>query len=49
MLFATPIAGELVKHGYIAAACFAGTCLIVGSCLIAAARFSQSRNLFARI
>ncbi|KAK1808929.1 hypothetical protein LTR12_016711 [Friedmanniomyces endolithicus] len=48
-LFATPIAGELIKNGYIAPSCFAGAMLLVGGCSIAGSRFSQSRSLTARI
>ncbi|KAK3109496.1 hypothetical protein LTR53_017197 [Teratosphaeriaceae sp. CCFEE 6253] len=49
MLFATPIAGELIKHGYIAPAAFGGATLFVGACLITAARLCLSRDWTARI
>ncbi|KAK5122335.1 hypothetical protein LTR85_004246 [Meristemomyces frigidus] len=48
-LFGTPIAGEIVKHGYLALSCFSGAMLMAGACLIAASRLCQSRSLTARI
>ncbi|KAK5132611.1 hypothetical protein LTR08_008810 [Meristemomyces frigidus] len=48
-LFGTPIAGELVKYGYLALSCFSGAMLLAGASLIAASRLCQSRSLTARI
>jgi len=48
-LFGTPIAGELVKSGYLALSCFSGTTLIAGACLIAASRFYQDRRFTAKV
>ena len=48
-LFGTPIAGELVKSGYLATSCFAGAMLMVGGVLLGAARMAKSRKLFAKV
>lgn len=48
-LFGTPIAGELVKDGYLGLSCFSGAMLLAGACLIAASRLQQNRSLKARI
>ncbi|KAI6821617.1 MFS monocarboxylate transporter [Hortaea werneckii] len=48
-LFATPIAGQLVKHGFLPVSCFAGATMFVGGCLIAASRLAQNRDIRARV
>ncbi|KAK4928033.1 hypothetical protein LTR49_005232 [Elasticomyces elasticus] len=48
-LVSTPIAGELIKHGYIAPSMFCGAMLLVGGCLITLSRLAQSRSWTARI
>lgn len=48
-LFGTPIAGVLVKHGYVALSCYSGALLLAGACLIAASRLWQTRSLTARL
>lgn len=43
-----PISGELAgKYGYLALSIYSGVSLMVGSMLLAAARFVQSKELFA--
>ncbi|KAK5677622.1 hypothetical protein LTR17_027703 [Elasticomyces elasticus] len=48
-LVSTPIAGELIKHGYIAPSMFCGAMLMVGGCLITLSRLAQDRSWTARI
>jgi hypothetical protein len=47
-LFGTPIAGELVKSGYVALSAFAGATMLVGAVLVLGARLSRNRNLLAK-
>ncbi|KAK4610509.1 Agnestins efflux protein AgnL12 [Fulvia fulva] len=48
-LFGTPIAGELVKYGYIALSCFSGSALMVGGVFIACSRLAQDRRILAQV
>ncbi|OQN96693.1 hypothetical protein B0A48_17333 [Cryoendolithus antarcticus] len=48
-LFGSPIAGALLKHGYIALACWSGSLLLAGAVLIGASRFVQDRRIMARV
>lgn len=47
-LFGTPIAGELVKSGYLALSMFAGAAMLVGAVLVSFARLARNRNLLAK-
>ncbi|KAK4496648.1 hypothetical protein PRZ48_012630 [Zasmidium cellare] len=48
-LFGTPIAGELVKSGYLALSCFAAATLLVGGVLLGLARLAKDRRLFVKV
>ncbi|KAF2159683.1 hypothetical protein M409DRAFT_29845 [Zasmidium cellare ATCC 36951] len=47
-LFGTPIAGELVKSGYLALSMFAGATMLVGAVLVLFARLGRSPKLLAK-
>ncbi|KAK4502647.1 hypothetical protein PRZ48_006073 [Zasmidium cellare] len=47
-LFGTPIAGELVKSGYLALSMFAGATMLVGAVLVLFARLARNRKLLAK-
>jgi MFS family permease len=48
-LFGTPIAGALVRHGYLALSCFAGAMLITGAVFLAGARIAVGKKLLAKV
>lgn len=48
-LFGTPIAGELVKRGYVSLSCFAATMLVAGGIMLTITRLLQQKRLFAKI
>lgn len=47
-LFGTPIAGALVKEGYLALSMFSGGIMAVGAVLVLGARLARNRNLLAK-
>lgn len=49
-LFGAPISGRLIgQYGYLALSMFSGATLVVGSVLIACARFVQERRILAAV
>ncbi|KAF2160387.1 hypothetical protein M409DRAFT_70538 [Zasmidium cellare ATCC 36951] len=48
-LFGTPIAGELVKGGYLALSCFAAATLLVGGVLLGLARLAKDKRLLVKV
>ena len=47
-LFGTPIAGQLVKYGYLALSMFAGATMLAGAVLVFGARLALNRKLLAK-